>query len=194
MLKIESLFRTDAPQAGYDGIWIPARTERFHSIGAMAKRLWAVFRGKAEVVQWPEQRGEPIDKNGIEQEDRPVVNESLAALEHSCVVCGNLPCNCPRVTGWGGLAPTELDGTENETQSKTVLSPKDSEIFQKILENDEPNEHLVKFAQKFKRQAIVEALKRLTDEERLEVIIKFCAHCGTEQGTSVMGCRCWNDE
>ncbi len=61
MLKIESLLHPGAPLAEYDGYWIPARPERFHSIGAMCIRLWAVFRGRAEAVQWPDQRGEPIE-------------------------------------------------------------------------------------------------------------------------------------
>lgn len=70
MLKIESLLRHDGVLAEYDGVWIPARPERFHSIGAMCIRLWAVFRGRAEVVQWPEQRGEPIDMTGLGRDDR----------------------------------------------------------------------------------------------------------------------------
>lgn len=124
---------------------------------------------------------------GLIKEERRVTN--------LCKVCGGRGVisdshrkdyDCPSCDG---------DGKNPQTKLSTVLSPKDSEIFQKILENEEPSEKLVKFAQKFKQKAIVEALKRLTDEERLEVILKFCTHCGTEQDPeSARGCQCWNDE
>ena len=71
MLKIEQLLRTDAPQAQYGKVWLPARPERFHSIPSLVRDLWAVFRGRAEAVQWPEQRDGQVDLTGVQQDDHP---------------------------------------------------------------------------------------------------------------------------
>lgn len=42
---------------------------------------------------------------------------------------------------------------------------------------------------------IIELLKTLTDEQRLEVFSDFCRHCGCiEDPGSLQKCQCWNDE
>ena len=44
-----------------------------------------------------------------------------------------------------------------------------------------------------KLELIVDVLKKLTDEERLEVLGSFCRSCGWEQPKESI-CQCWNDE
>lgn len=42
---------------------------------------------------------------------------------------------------------------------------------------------------------LVEQLRQLSDDDRLEVILRFCTHCGTEQPEPPgRRCQCWNDE
>lgn len=44
-------------------------------------------------------------------------------------------------------------------------------------------------------KALIELLKTLTDEQRMEVFSDFCKHCGCiENPESLRGCQCWNDE
>lgn len=42
----------------------------------------------------------------------------------------------------------------------------------------------------YEKEHILEALNRMTDEERLELFDQFCKHCGSKN----IGCQCWNDE
>ena len=41
-------------------------------------------------------------------------------------------------------------------------------------------------------QSIIEDLKLLSDDERMEVFREFCHYCGTVQDNG--SCQCWNDE
>ena len=46
-----------------------------------------------------------------------------------------------------------------------------------------------------KIKKIIEKMKELTDEERMEIIYKFCTHCGCIQHEETWRrCQCWNDE
>lgn len=63
MTTIEELYRADySPLSGPhgpDGRWLPARPYGgFAPFGPWGrlKDAWAVFRGRAEAVQWPDQR------------------------------------------------------------------------------------------------------------------------------------------
>lgn len=40
----------------------------------------------------------------------------------------------------------------------------------------------------------LDVLARLSDEDRLAVLNRFCSHCGTKQPDDGRGCQCWNDE
>jgi len=40
------------------------------------------------------------------------------------------------------------------------------------------------------KEQIIEFMKELTDEERLEIIKSFCDSCGSVDPK----CKCWNDE
>lgn len=37
-------------------------------------------------------------------------------------------------------------------------------------------------------------LDALSDDQRLELFGRYCAHCGCKQPESGMRCQCWNDE
>jgi len=39
-------------------------------------------------------------------------------------------------------------------------------------------------------ETLVELMKRMTDEERMDVMGEFCRHCGDTDPR----CQCWNDE
>lgn len=39
-----------------------------------------------------------------------------------------------------------------------------------------------------------ERLDALSDDQRLELMGRYCAHCGCKQPESGMRCQCWNDE
>jgi hypothetical protein len=39
-----------------------------------------------------------------------------------------------------------------------------------------------------------ERLDALSDDQRLELFGRYCAHCGCKQSESGMRCQCWNDE
>lgn len=45
------------------------------------------------------------------------------------------------------------------------------------------------------QETIIEMMKSLpSDDQRLEVMARFCAHCGSVQPDAGMACQCWNDE
>lgn len=62
MISITELYRADySPTSDYgDGKWVPSRPyggfvpARFGRL----RDAWAVFRGRAEAVQWPDQRAQ----------------------------------------------------------------------------------------------------------------------------------------
>lgn len=45
-----------------------------------------------------------------------------------------------------------------------------------------------------KIEEIVELMKQLSDDERLEVMSHFCTDCGCIQPETGPRCCCWNDE
>ena len=56
MLKIENLMRGETMGEYQAGIWLPARPLRFGSLWSSLRDAWLVLVGKAEAVQWPDQR------------------------------------------------------------------------------------------------------------------------------------------
>lgn len=37
-------------------------------------------------------------------------------------------------------------------------------------------------------------IRKLSNEQRIELFDDYCTHCGEYDGDRVMGCQCWNDE
>ena len=44
----------------------------------------------------------------------------------------------------------------------------------------------------FRSSSFIDALRKLTDEQRQEVMAPFCSCCGREHGPN--RCQCWNDD
>jgi hypothetical protein len=114
---------------------------------------------------------------------------------HTCFTCKydenkEVPCSCCYNDGRSEYCYWKPKIIEDILNSQLFQIVEEPQFALQQLQRIDLKEKDCKFNEKIVGNCIINMLKSLSDEERLEVFRCFCKYCGCDNPK----CQCWNDD